>query len=366
MLRFLKKFKYFDWPLQITTILLLAAGLALVYSTSLLSDGNPVFWRQVLFLALGLLAFLFFSFFDYHTLAKANKLFYVVIILALLYLLIFGQLIRGGRRWVDFGFFRFQPAEFVKLSVILGLARLLYLRRGRINSFSVLTCSFIYALIPAALIILEPDFGSALVILGLWVGIVLLSPIKKKFLAILFLCLIAISGVSWKFFLKDFQKDRMMVCLNPALDPKGRGYNVRQATIAVGSGQIFGRGLGQGLQGQNRFLPERQTDFIFAAGSEEIGFLGSFSLLCLYFFLLLRLLKIAKKARDDLGMYIAGGVLLLFFCHLTINIGMNLGLLPVTGIPLPFLSAGGSSLVVALAALGIAQNISLQSKALRF
>lgn len=157
-----------------------------------------------------------------------------------------------------------------------------------------------------------------------------------------------------------------MVFLNPALDPKGRGYNVRQAAIAIGSGQITGRGLGQGLQGQNRFLPEWQTDFIFAAGSEEIGFLGSFSLLCLYFFLLLRLLKIAKRARDDLGMYIAGGVLLLFFCHLTINIGMNLGLLPVTGIPLPFLSAGGSSLVVGLAALGIAQNISLQSKALRF
>ncbi len=366
MFSFLKKFRYFDVPLQIATILLVVAGLALLYSTSLSGDGNAIFWRQVIFLGLGLLAYIFFSFFDYHSLAKTNKLFYVIIILALFYLLVFGGIIRGGRRWIDFGFFRFQPAELVRLSIILGLARLLYLRRGQINSLSVLSWSFVYTLIPTVLILLEPDFGSALVILGLWTGIIMLSPIKKKFLAILFLCLIPISGVTWKFFLKDFQKDRVMVFLNPSLDPKGRGYNVRQAAIAVGSGQFFGKGLGKGLQGQNRFLPERQTDFIFAASAEEIGFLGTFSLIALYFFCLFRLLKIAHKARDDLGMYIAGGILFLFFFHLLINIGMNLGLLPVTGIPLPFLSAGGSSLIVALASLGIAQNICQQSKALRF
>jgi rod shape determining protein RodA len=157
-----------------------------------------------------------------------------------------------------------------------------------------------------------------------------------------------------------------MTFINPSLDPKGRGYNVRQATIAVGGGELLGRGLGKGVQSQQKFLPERQTDFIFAAAGEEIGFVGLITLLGLYFFLCYRLMQILKNAKDDLGMYIAGGVLFFFFFHVLINVGMNIGLLPVTGIPLPFVSAGGSSLVVSLLCLGMAQNVSLQSKALRF
>ncbi len=299
-------------------------------------------------------------------LAKANRIIYVVFILLLVYLEIFGTVIRGGTRWLDLGFFRFQPAEFVKLVVIFGLARLLYLKRGQINSLQTLAWSFAYALVPAGLVILEPDLGSAIIILSLWLGIILLSPINKKFLAIMFISFLVVSGLSWKFFLKDFQKDRIMVFIDPKLDPRGKGYNVRQATIAVGSGQFTGRGLGKGVQSQHKFLPERQTDFIFAAGSEEIGFIGSFSLLGLYFFLFSRIVKIMKKSKDDLGMYIAGGVLFFFFGHVVINIGMNIGLLPVTGIPLPFVSAGGSSLIVSLMALGVVQNIAVQSKALRF
>lgn len=353
-------------PLQIAMGLLLIAGLTLLYSTTIGADSASIFWRQLLFTAMGLVAFLFFSFFDYHTLAKANRLAYVLFFILLIYLLVFGSSIKGSRRWIELGFFNFQVAEFTKIAIILGLSRLMYLRRGEINNWKNILWSFLYAFIPAILVLREPDLGSALIIMAIWGGIILISPIRKKFLTIIFVVLLSFAAIGWEFVLHDFQRSRVLVFLDPSLDPRGRGYNVRQAAIAVGSGQLFGRGLGKGMQSQHKFLPERQTDFIFAASSEEIGFVGSISLVGLFFFLFYRLIKIIKSARDDLGMYIASGVFFLFFTHAVINIGMNIGLLPVTGIPLPFISAGGSSLIVALIALGIAQNISMQSKALRF
>jgi len=366
MLSFLNRFKYFDIPLLVCTLLLAAAGLSALYATTLSDSGSAVFYKQLVLLGAGLILFFFLSAFDYHRLAKTNRIIYVVLLSVLLYLTIFGSLIKGGRRWLDFGVAAFQPAEFVKFTVILGLSRLLYLKRGEINSYKVILWSLAYALVPAILVAIEPDLGSAIIISGIWLGIILISPIKKKYLAVLFAAFVVITGISWKFVLKDFQKSRIEVFLNPELDPKGRGYNVRQATIAVGSGEITGRGLGKGVQSQSKFLPERQTDFIFAASSEEIGFLGSASLLGLYFFLLYRVLKIMQKSKDDLGMYLAGGIFFFFFLHVLINVGMNVGLLPVTGIPLPFVSAGGSSLLVCLMLLGVLQNVSMQSKALRF
>lgn len=366
MFNFLNRFKYFDVPLLSATLLLVFGGLAILYGTTL-SDGSvSVFYRQLVFLVLGLAALLFFSVFDYHTLTKSNRPIYLLLMVLLLYLLVFGSIIRGGRRWLDFSFFHFQPAEFMKASVILGLSRLLYLKRGQINSLKIILWSLAYAALPAILVILQPDAGSAIIILSLWVGIILLSPIRKKYLAILFVAFVVLAGISWKFVLKDFQRDRVLVFLNPGLDPKGRGYNVRQATIAVGAGELSGQGLGKGTQSQRKFLPERQTDFIFAAAGEEIGFLGSVSLLVLYFFLLWRLFKIMQNAKDDLGMYLAGGAFFFFLFHVVINLGMNIGLLPVTGIPLPFVSSGGSSLIVSLIILGVAQNVAVQSKVLRF
>lgn len=366
MFSFVKQFKYFDAPLQVAVVLLGLSGLALLYATSLAGENTSVFWRQIIFFALGLAGFWFLSFFDYHSLAKTNRIIYVIILLALLYLLVFGLVVRGGKRWLPLGPVSLQPAEFAKFAVILGLARLLYLKRGQINSIKNLIWSFFYAAIPAFLVMLEPDFGSALIILGLWAGILLVSPIKKKILVALFLIFAVAAGIGWKFALKDFQKDRVKVFLNPALDPKGRGYNVRQAAIAIGSGQFLGRGFGRGLQSNNQFLPERQTDFIFAASGEQVGFLGSGFLVLLYGFLLMRILKIFRQAKDDLGMYISAGVFFLLFAHIAVNIGMNLGLLPVTGIPLPFLSAGGSSLLITLLCLGVVQNVAMQSKILRF
>ncbi len=366
MLSFLNRFKHFDIPLLVATLLLAFAGLAILYATTLSDSSYGIFYRQLVYFGLGFAAFFFFSVFNYHTLTKANRAVYLIFLALLLYLPFFGPTIRGSKRWVDFSFFLFQPAEFIKVVIVLGLARLLYLKRGQINSWKTVARSFAYAALPALLVALEPDLGSATIILALWAGIILLSPIQKKILIILFACFLAAGGLTWKFVLKDFQKSRVLVFLNPRLDPKGRGYNVRQAAIAVGSGQLTGLGLGKGVQSQRKFLPERQTDFIFAAGSEELGFFGSFGLLTLYFFLLWRMLIIMKKAKDDLGMYLAGGGLFFFFFHAFINIAMNIGLLPVTGIPLPFVSAGGSSLIASLIILGIVQNVAIQSKALRF
>jgi rod shape determining protein RodA len=216
------------------------------------------------------------------------------------------------------------------------------------------------------LVLRQPDLGSTLILLGIWFGAMLISSVKKKFIVILIVAGIAVAAVSWQFLLHDYQRNRIEAFIDPALDPRGQGYNVRQAIIAVGSGHVTGRGFGQGLQSALRFLPERQTDFVFAAMSEEIGFVGSFTIVVLYGFLLLRLLKVVRMARDDFGMYVAAGVLCMIFGQVLINIGMNIGIMPVTGIPLPFITHGGSSLVVAMASLGIVQNIVIQSKTLRF
>ncbi|MBL8030672.1 MAG: rod shape-determining protein RodA [Candidatus Doudnabacteria bacterium] len=353
-------------PLMVCMLLLLLSGLAVLYGTSLASDTMEIFHKQLLFALIALGGFIFVSLIDYHALSKQNRLAYIAILATLLYLLFLGPEIRGGKRWIDLGIGTFQPSEFVKISVAIGLARLLHLRRGQINSWKILFWSMAYAGLPAALVLLQPDLGSALVTCGIWTGLILMSPIKKKYIAVLGLIGLLLAAGVWQFGLKDFQKDRIKVFMNPELDPRGKGYNVRQATIAIGSGGIFGRGLASGLQSQNRFLPERQTDFIFAAGSEQIGFFGSLGLLSLFVFAGYRLLAIAKRARDDLGMYLALGVFFLLWIHAIVNIGMNMGLMPVTGIPLPFLSAGGSGLVVMLFAFGIAQNVAIQSKILRF
>jgi rod shape determining protein RodA len=360
------RLKYLDIPLMILSGLLILIGVVVLYATSL-SDGNmSLVYRQVAAVVGGSVLFFFFAFYNYHHLAKINPAIYVLLVVSLLLVLVFAREIRGSSRWIDLGFFQLQPSEFVKIAVIVGLSRWFYLKRGQINSWQNIIITFIFALIPAGLIILQPDLGSALVIFGIWFGILLISPVKKKFIFYLLIAGAVVAFLSWHFVLGDFQKDRVRVFLNPAKELRGRGYNVRQAIIAVGNGQIFGQGLGKGLQNQLKFLPERHTDFIFAATSEEVGFVGAVLIVFLYFFMFMRLLKICREAKDDLGMYMCGGVLFMLLGQMLVNVGMNIGLMPVTGIPLPFLTYGGSSMLTALISLGIAQNVAEQSKVLRF
>lgn len=363
---FLSRFNHFDTPLFLTVCLLVVIGLSLQYSIAISSQSMGLFYRHLLFVILGFAAYLALSFFNYQQLAKLNRIAYPLLVIVLLVVLFFSRTVRGSTRWIDFGLFGFQPAELAKFVVILGLSRWLYLKRGQINSWKSIGQTLLYALIPAGLVLLEPDLGSALIIMGVWLGMVLISPIKKRFVILLVVLLLAAAGLGWKFVLKDYQKTRIEVFVNPSLDPRGRGYNVRQAIIAVGSGKLLGRGLGQGLQSQLRFLPERQTDFIFASASEEIGFLGCTALMVIYSYLFFRLLRVIARAKDDLGMYIASGVLFMLFGQTLINVGMNMGLFPVTGIPLPFLSYGGNSMIIMMASLGVVQNVYRQARILRF
>ncbi len=346
--------------------LLVLAGMAVMYSIAATSGSMALFYRQSLFVLFGIILFVLFSSYNYHNLSKWHRLAYVAVNLCLVLVLILGRDIRGSNRWIDLGFFNFQPAEFAKLVIIIGLARWLYLKRGQINNWKNILLSFVYVLIPGVLILREPDLGSTIILFGVWFGVILVSPMKKKFLIGLILVALLFGGLSWKFFLHDYQRRRIEVFLDPALDPRGKGYNVRQAIIAVGSGHITGRGFGQGLQSTLRFLPERQTDFVFASTSEEIGFFGSSAIILLYGFLMLRLLMVVRMARDDFSMYVSAGVLCMIFGQTLVNIGMNIGLMPVTGIPLPFISHGGSSLMVMMISMGIVQNIVVQSKSLRF
>ncbi|GAC1413328.1 MAG: rod shape-determining protein RodA [Candidatus Doudnabacteria bacterium] len=361
---FISKLKFLDRTLAVTCFLLLLVGLSLIYSTSLTSS-KTIFTHQIVysFLAMGL--FLFFAFFDYRTLTKQSRFYYVVFILSLIVLLGVGKVVQGSGRWFNLGVINLQPAEFMKLVMVLVLARFFALRRGEINTFKNVTLSLIYVLIPMALIAKQPDLGSAIVLFVIWLGMLFFSTVNKKVFVYLFIALALFSGFAWKFLLHDYQKNRIEIFINPGKDPRGKGYNVRQATIAIGSGGLFGRGLGKGLQSQLRFLPERQTDFIFASAAEELGFLGSMVIIVLYFILLTRLLIIYKFCRDDLSRFIVGGIFFMLLTQIVINAGMNMGIMPVTGIPLPMLSYGGSSLLTIAVSMGIAEAVAINARGIR-
>jgi len=361
---FYTKFKYLDRMLAVICLLLLLMGLALIYSTSL-SSGKSIFYKQLVYVAVGAFIFFFLAFFDFSALTKISRYVYIFLFLALVAVLKFGHAVNGSARWFDFKIFSFQPAEFMKLAVVLVLARFFAMRRGEIKDWRNILVSFLYVLLPAALISKEPDLGSAAIIFFTWLGVLFLSNVDKKVFVYLFLLFAVIAGVSWTYVLKDYQRNRIETFINPERDPRGRGYNVQQAIIAVGSGGFSGTGLGRGLQSQLKFLPERQTDFIFASAAEELGFIGTVVMLILYFILLYRLLVIYRMSRDDLSRFVIAGIFFMFFSQVVINIGMNVGMLPVTGIPLPLISYGGSSLFTSIAALGMAEAIAIRSKGLR-
>lgn len=366
MWHLLSRIRYGDHVLSVMVALLMTASIVVLYATSLAGDSFALVYRQIAAFAIGVVLYVAFSLYDYHRLSSANRVAYVVFFILLLAVLIFAREIRGSSRWIDLGFFQLQPAELFKIVVLLGISRWLYVHRGQINSWVNIAITLLYAGLPASLIMLQPDLGSSIVVMSIWFGLLLISPIRKRFVLGLLLLAVVAAAFGWQFVFSDFQKDRIHTFLDPSSESRGRGYNVRQAIIAVGNGGVSGQGLGKGLQGQLKFLPERQTDFVFASLSEDFGFVGATSLLLLYYIVLSRLIRAMREAKDGLGRYIVGGVFWMFLVQVTINVGMNIGLLPVTGIPLPFLTYGGSSAITVLAALGIAQNVIIQSKALRF
>jgi len=364
---FAKALKYFDWLFFAGAILLSLTGLLMIYSTGLSGTVERGLWvRQLVALSVGVGGLFLLSGLDYRFFRKNSSVLYLVAVALLLVVLLFGEDIRGSRRWFDFVFFNFQPAEFSKLALIVLLAKYFEMRHSLLPKFGFVLWSGLYVLVPAMLIALQPDLGSAMVHIAVWLGMLFVSAMPRRHFLYLLVGFLVLVALGWQFFFVEYQRDRIRSFMDPTADPLGRGYNVIQSIVAVGSGGWFGSGLARGLQSQLRFLPERQTDFIFASTAEELGFAGVSLVLALLGFLLFRMIKIQREARDLFGTYLASGIFFMIFTQSVVNIGMNLGFLPVTGITLPFLSYGGSSLLVNFLLLGIMQNIARNSIPVRF
>jgi rod shape determining protein RodA len=276
--------------------------------------------------------------------------------------LVFGARIRGAISWFRVGPFNFEPVELVKLIMILILAQYFSLRHIELYRIRHIIVSGIYIAIPTALIFFQPDLGSAMVLVFLWLGIVLIAGIKLRHLIILFLIGIIIFGIAWLGLLKPYQKERLLSFINPYLDPLGSGYHRIQSVIAIGAGKLLGRGLGQGSQSQLDFLPEQHTDFIFASIAEEWGFIGVCLFFILYFLFFWRIIKIALGSTNNFARLFCVGAAVVFLFQVFVNIGMNLGILPIAGISLPFVSYGGSNLIISFITFGIIQSIAVRNK----
>lgn len=327
--------------------------------------GDDIFLnKQLFFLGLGIFLMFTVSFFDYRRL-KANFapiiLLYIGSLISLFMIFILGSEIRGAESWFRIGPFSVEPVEFVKIVMLALFAKFFTLRHAEIYRPSHLALSAVYMAMPVGLVLLQPDFGSAMLLISLWIGMMIVAGIKKKHLLFLMLVGGVLLSVMWFGVFKEYQKDRILSFLNPLNDPYGSGYNIIQARIAIGSGGIFGTGLGHGSQTRLGFLPEAHTDFIFAAIAEEFGLIGVLFIFTGYAFLSWRVLKIASDASNNFAKLFCFGFLILIFSQFIINIGMNLGLMPVTGITLPFLSYGGSSLISLFLALGVIQSIKARS-----
>ncbi len=348
-----------DWYLNFVVIFLLSFGLIAIFSLSANEEtaGLNNFHKQIIFIGIGLLSFVFLSFIDYRGWKKYSGIFYLagIILLSLIFWL--GKDIRGTYSWFDLGFFNFQPTELFKFFVIIILAK--YFSKSATSKLGIkeVFISFLYIAIPVFLIMKQPDLGGALIIIVIWLGMLFVSNVEKKVFGYLLLILAIFSLSGWFFVLKDYQKNRIEAFINPMEDPLGAGYNVIQSTIAIGSGGLMGKGLGYGSQSQLNFLPEKHNDFIFATIAEESGFLGLSILIAFFGFLLFRLFRISESSRDLFGHLIVSGIMTMFFFQILINAGMNLGIMPVAGLSLPFVSYGGSFLLVCMLCIGMAQSV---------
>ena len=359
---FLFYFRRIDWILTISVLLLATLGLLMIYSIGSGRGSFVFFKRQVFFLVGGLALMFLMSLVDWRIFRDSPYLIlglYFISLLALLGLFFFVSPIRGTVGWYKIGSFSFDPIEPVKIILIILLAKYFSTRHIEMYSKKHILLSGFYVLAPAALIFLQPDLGSVLVLLAFWLGILIVSGIRLKHLLVLFFCGILIFIFGWLFLLKDYQKERIISFIAPQIDPLGIGWSQTQSKIAIGSGGFWGQGLFKGSQTQYGFLPEAHTDFIFASISEELGFVGVVFLFLLFFLLFSRIIKIAIEANSNFPRLFAIGFGIMIFVQFFIHIGMNLGILPVVGISLPFISYGGSALIFLFIGIGILQSIKL-------
>ncbi len=345
-----------DWPLIVAALALICLSFVSLWS---LSPTGGIAWRQLVWVGVGTVALLVVIALDYRNLVRAAPGFYVVGLGLLLTVFILGRTVSGARRWIHLGPFTFQPSELFKLIFVLTLAWALTSRWGRPLSRATLIWTGILVGVPFVMVVRQPDLGTALVLLPVLAAVLLGLGIRLKIFAGLILGGVAFMPVAW-FALKEYQRERLLVYIDPFRDPLGTAYNVIQAKIAIGSGQLLGKGVSGATQSRLAFLPERHTDFIFAVFAEMWGFAGCLVLIMAYGLLVLRGFEIAANAREPRGRIVALGVTALFATQTLINLGMVTGLLPVVGIPLPFMSYGGSSMVVSLMALGLLLSVRMR------
>ncbi len=341
-----------DWILFFSTLPIVFAGLITMNS---FTGDNYFFEKQMIWLAVSLLTFFGLSFLDFRFLRKTQVLIpmFATFVLILLGLFVTGSVLKGAQSWFNFGLFSVQPSDLVKLVLIFLLAKYFSKRHIEIANVRHILVSGFYAFVFFILVLLQPDFGSAIIIFLIWLGMVLVSGISKKHLTVVFLIgALSFAGL-WFYAFQDYQKQRIMTFIHPMADIQGAGYNAYQSTIAVGSGQLLGKGVGFGTQSRLQFLPEYETDFIFAAFAEEWGFVGVMLLFVFFAILIWRILVNSMKGSTNFEVLYGLGLVILIISHFTIHVGMNIGLLPVTGITIPFMSYGGSHLLTEFVALGI-------------
>lgn len=345
----MKKAPKFDWVLLGLIFLILILGLPV-----LLSVAPELIGRQLLWILIGLIAFFAFSQTDYRRFENWALIFYLFSVFLLILTFIFGQVIRGSTRWLTLGSWHLQASEIIKPLIILSFASL----ASKLDLKEIRNLLFLLFLMISLslLIFFQPDLSSTMVIIFVTLSIVFLAGLNFKFFLLMVILISASLPLVWQL-LKDYQKNRLMIFFNPFSDPLGKGYHLLQSIVAIGSGGFLGRGLGRGTQSHLRFLPEYHTDFIYASLAEELGFLGSVLLIIIFWLLLWRILTVAQRTEDQFGSLICLGVFSFIFFQIFVNIGMNMGLLPITGIPLPLVSYGGSSLLATMISLGLVSSV---------
>jgi len=351
-----------DWILIVSVLLLIGFGLISIYSSSLGKGDFLNFQKQLIFSAAGLILLFLFSFFNYRLFRNDPFLIlflYLICCLCLIGLFFFAPEIRGVKSWYKLGPLSFDPIDLTKLVLLLLLAKYFTIRHIELYRVSHILFSGLYILLPSVLIFLQPNLGSVMILVSLWLVILIFSGIRIKPFLILMLCGIILVSLSWQFLLKNYQKERVLNFLQPQLEPLGMGWSQAQAKIAIGAGGLWGQGFAQGSQTQYGFLSEPQTDFIFAAIGEEFGLLGVAFLLILFLILISRIIKIALASQSNFPRLFSAGFAFLLVFQIFINMGMNLGLLPIIGLSLPLVSYGGNGLIVICIGLGILQNIKI-------
>ena len=359
----LSSYRDFDWVLLGFVLLLSMISVLEIKSATLHTKFHGFDHKQIQFLAVGLVLMFIVSLIDYHRLIDIVHWAYGISIISLIAVLIVGTKVLGGRRWIKFpGGIHFQPSEWVKLVLIVAVARYFWGLAGKELTWGDIGKAAAMVVVPMALVLKQPDLGTALTYLPILTCGLFLGGIRFKQVGLVLLALAMIGGIAWKSgkHLKPYQQARIDAFINPDSDPRGSGYQIRQSLIAVGSGGIWGKGANKGTQTQGDFLPIPYTDFIFAAFCEEHGFVGALGVLLLYFLILMRLIQNAQTASDLPGSFIIMGVVAVIVFQIAVNVGMVVGLMPVTGIPLPLLSYGGSSVLFTFLSLGIVMNIRMR------